>query len=135
MNHRIATSALVALFALAGPATADENDWVGLYKGLDALDGSIDYMSISKSGPGAFEIRTMPSVISLCESGRGWVVAEGSLTDDNRLQRQNARVFCEDSEPFGIDDVMFVREDDTGIIRFEAADDRRNLIYHRISTD
>lgn len=135
MKNRISRIALFGLFLLASPAIAGENDWIGLYKGLDSLDGSIDYMSISSSGPGVLEIRTMPSVISLCETGRGWIVAEGRVLEDKRLHRQNAQVFCEDSEPFDIDDVYFVRDDQTGVVRFEATDDRRPLIYHRISTN
>lgn len=134
MRDLFFTSALVGLLALASPAIADENDWAGLYKGLDALDGSIDYLSIAPSGPGEFELRTVPSIMSLCKNGRGWIVAEGRLTDDNRLHRFNARAFCEDKEPFDIEDRFFVRDAQTGIIRFDASDDRRPLIYHRIST-
>lgn len=119
---------------MANPATADESGWSGLYKGLDALDGSIDYLSIAPSGPGEFEIRIMPSVISLCEGGSGWIVAEGRLTEDNKLYRQNARVICKDAEPFDLEDRILVRDAQTGIVRYEASDDRRALIYHRIST-
>ncbi|WP_419912431.1 hypothetical protein [Hoeflea sp.] len=92
-------------------------------------------MSISTTGPGAFEIRIMPSVISLCESGRGWIVAQGRALDDNRLERHGARLFCEGSEPTSIRDLILVRDDETGVISFGATDDRRPLIYHRISTD
>lgn len=134
MKNRIVMWAFAAVLALASPAIADESGWAGLYKGLDALDGSIDYLSIAPSGEDMFDIRIMPSVISLCENGRGWIVAEGKLTDGNKLHRFNAQVMCEGIEPLSLEDKMLVRDAQTGIIRFEATDDRRPMIYHRIST-
>lgn len=135
MRHRIAASILVFLFALSGPALADDEDWIGLYKGLDALDGSINYMSISSTGPGTFEIRTVLTVISLCEGGSGWIVGQGRVSDDDTLMRHDARVFCRGEEPFSLKDMTFLRDDDTDVISIDAPDDGRALIYHRISDD
>lgn len=133
-RSRLALS-LIGAFALTGPAAADDSDWIGLYKGLDALDGSVDYLSIAPTGPGTFDIRIVPSVISLCENGRGWIVADGTLTEDNTLRRHNSRVICEGREPVDIDDRIFTRDAQTGLIRFGATDDGRPLFYHRISTN
>lgn len=121
--------------AFGMPALADQNDWVGLYKGLDALDGSIDYMSISPTGPDMFEIRIMPSVISLCDTGQGWILADGRLTEDGQLHRHNGQVICEGNDPVSVDDRYLDRDPQTGIISYGATDDRRPLIYHRISSN
>lgn len=134
MFDRLLTSAFLGLTVLTGSALADDADWVGLYKGLDALDGSIDYLSIAIKGPGEFDIRVVPSVFSLCENGKGWIVAEGRLTDEGKLHRFNSRAVCEGGEPFDIRDRFLVRDEQTGIVRFGATDDDRPLIYHRIST-
>ncbi|MCR9137626.1 MAG: hypothetical protein NXI27_16635 [Alphaproteobacteria bacterium] len=134
MRHPLVTGMMAAALAWVSPAMADENDWAGLYKGLDGLDGSIDYLSIAPSGQGTFDIRVMPSVISLCESGRGWIVAEGKLTDDGRLHRTNAQVICDGAEPVALEDRMLERDAQTGIVRYGASDDRRPLIFHRVST-
>lgn len=134
VNNRMLGWAAALSLALIGPAVADESDWAGLYKGLDALDGSVDYLSIAPSGEDRFDIRIVPSVISLCDNGRGWIVAEGKLTEDNRLHRFNAKVICDGAEPVALDDRFLVRDARSGIVRFEASDDRRPLIYHRIST-
>lgn len=134
MRERIVMWTMAGVLACASPAIADESDWAGLYKGLDALDGSIDYLSIASTGPGTFDIRIMPSVISLCENGRGWIVAEGKLTEDSRLHRHDAQLVCDGAEPISLEDKMLEREAETGIIRFGATDDLRPMIYHRIST-
>ncbi|MCY6382565.1 hypothetical protein [Hoeflea prorocentri] len=135
MINRIFGAALVFLAVSAVPSTAGENEWVGLYKGLDALDGSVDYLSISTTAPGEFEIRIVPSVISLCETGVGWIVATGRLVEEGTLLRENARVFCQGAEPVSLENRYFVRDDETGVIRYGASDDGRSLIYHRISDD
>ena len=127
--------ALASIVALPTQVAAAEDAWSGLYKGLDVYDGSIDYLSISRTGPDTYELRVIPSVISLCETGRGWIVADGILNNDGNMLRQNGRVFCEGEDPVAVSDRVLTREVDTGIIRYGATDDRRPLVYHKISTN
>ncbi|SLN64970.1 hypothetical protein [Ruegeria meonggei] len=135
MKHRVLAAISLGVFTLAGSAWADEDDWSGLYKGLDILDGSIDYLSISRTDAETYELRIIPSVISLCQTGRGWIVADGVLNDEGNMLRQNGRVFCEGEQPNDVPDRVLSREKETGIIRYGATDDKRPLVYHKVSSD
>lgn len=135
MKHRVLAAISFGVISSAGSALADQEGWSGLYKGLDVLDGSIDYLSISRTDAETFELRVIPSVISLCETGRGWIVADGVLNDEGEMLRQNGRVFCEGEDPVDVPDRVLTREKETGIIRYGATDDKRPLVYHKVSTD
>ncbi|WP_299890481.1 hypothetical protein [uncultured Ruegeria sp.] len=135
MRYRILSVVLAGAIALPAHAFAEKDDWSGLYKGLDVYDGSIDYLSISLTSVETFELRIIPSVISLCETGRGWIVAEGKLNDEGKMLRQNSRVFCDGEEPADVADRVLTLDANTGIIRYEATDDRRPLVYHKVSSN
>jgi hypothetical protein len=124
--------AVVYFGIVSAPAVAgEEHDWVGLYQGLDALDGSIDNMSIMRTGDGEFHIRIVPSRISLCESGVGWIVGDGRLAD-GVMVRHNSLLFCEGHEPEPLVDVEIVRDDLTGVLSNRTEDDQRILYYHPV---
>jgi len=129
----VATAAILAMAAT--PVIADDDDWAGLYQGLDAFDGSVDYLSIVPSSDGKFDIRVVPSAISLCESKVGWIVAEGRLVDDETLARENVKVHCSDAEPKSVPDGVYSRDDQTGILTIETPDDKRTNYYHKISNE
>jgi hypothetical protein len=129
----VATAAILAMAAT--PVIADDDDWTGLYQGLDAFDGSVDYLSIVPSSNGKFDIRVVPSVISLCESKVGWILAEGRLVDDETLARENVKVHCSGAEPKSVPDGVYRRDDQTGILTIETPDDKRTNYYHKISND
>lgn len=135
MRNRLLQISALGVVSMAAPLWADENSWSGLYKGLDALDGSIDYLSISAIDADTYELRIVPSVISLCDTGRGWIIAKGKLNGDNEMLRQNGQVFCEGEAPRDVPDRVLTRDPQTAIIRYGATDDRRPLVYHKISTD
>lgn len=135
MKNKDLWAALLSLVVLPIQAIAAEDVWSGLYKGLDVHDGSIDHLSISRTDADTFELRVVPSVISLCESGRGWIVAEGVLKEDGSMLRRNGQVFCEGEKPVAVPDRVLTRENDTGIIRYGATDNRRPLVYHKVSSN
>lgn len=128
---QIAGAALVCLGA-AIPALADDADWAGMYKGLDARDGSVDHLSIVPVGDGKFDIRIVPSTNSMCDDGRGWIVAEGRLSD-GALLRENVTVHCRGAEPKTVSDGVYYRDQETGMLTIESADDGRKLYYHLLS--
>ncbi len=135
MRYSVLQIAICCALLSTTPASAEDDSWSGLYKGLDALDGSIDYLSISRTDSETYELRIVPSVISLCTTGHGWIVAEGTLDGTDRMLRRNSRVYCEGEEPRDIDDRVLMLDRDAGIIRYGATDNRRPLIYHRVSTN
>ncbi len=127
---------LTAAFLLATnvtPALADDEDWAGMYQGLDSLDGSIDYMSIVPLGNGMFDIRIVPSRISICdtETGAGVITALGRLTDEG-LVREKPLLKCFGLEPRIIKDSLYTRDDKTGILTPLASYDGRKHYFHRI---
>ncbi len=134
MKFSFLQCATITAFLSATQVSAEGDPSSGLYKGLDALDGSIDYLSISPIDTETYELRIVPSVISLCTSGRGWIVAEGKVTTAGTMQRQNSRVFCEGEDAKDIADRELTLDPDLGIIRYGATDDRRPLVYHKVST-
>lgn len=133
MSRPIFIAALVGVCMLGTLGNADQVSWSGLYKGLDARDGSIDYLSIVPTGPDTFDIRIMPSAISSCESGVGWVLAEGRLESDGTITRHNSIRVCDGVDRQDMADAVFQRDPETGVVSFGASDDGRALYFHPIS--
>jgi len=131
----VAAAVLLATVGLAN-AQADEDDWAGLYIGLDAQDGSIDHLSIVPMGDGAFDIRMVSDGISLCdpEHASGVIVATGRLVD-GQLVRENVRLRCEGAEEVPIADGSYTRDKKTDIVMLAAPDNGRQMQYHRMSED
>lgn len=122
---------ILSLAAAAPPALADD-DWAGLYMGIDARDGSIDYVSIVPTGDGTYEVRTRVSEHSMCSTA-GLVVATAREKDDG-LVRENIVVRCDGSDTtIEVSDTAYGLDDD--ILSLKAPDDGRMLYFHRISRD
>ena len=135
MSSRIVGAFAAALFlghALT-PALAEDADWAGLYQGIDALSGSVDFLSIVPLGEGKFDVRAKPGIFVLCESRDGWIVADGRLAD-GKLMRENTQIHCGGgAATTTIPDTVYTRDEATGILTLEAYNDQRKLYYHRIS--
>jgi len=127
---------MLTVTAGLGLAHADDADWAGLYVGIDALDGSIDRLSIVPNGDGTFDIRMVSDGISLCdpETPAGIILATGRIVD-GQLVRENVRLKCEAADEIALDDGVYTRDDGTGILTLPAPDDGRQMQYHRISDD
>jgi hypothetical protein len=119
-----------------GLAHANDDDWAGFYIGIDALDGSIDQLSIVPNGDGTFDIRMVSDGISLCdaETPAGMIVATGRIVD-GQLVRENVRLKCEKADETALDDGAYTRDGETGILTLPAPDDGRQMQYHRLSGD
>lgn len=139
MARRTVILAAAAIGLCVGPASADEDDWGGLYKAIDAKDGSVDRLSIVPDDQRSFIVRMTSTGISLCadssDNTAGWITATGRLTDDGMV-RENAMLTCAatgESRP--IADSTYKLDDDTEILTINTPDDGRAIYYHRLSDD
>ena len=121
MKVTILITAFLAVAIGAGDASAADDDWIGLYIGIDALDGSVDHLSIVPNGDGSYGIRMTSSALAMCTPAptAGWIVATGRLVDGN-LVREDVVYGCAGSDemtPLG--DGIYHRNEETGILTIE----------------
>jgi hypothetical protein len=120
----------------AVPARADDADWAGIYVGVDAIDGSIDTLSIVPTSVNTFDIRMSSTEFVKCTGSAraGFLVATGRIVDD-RLVRENVTYKCRgDGEAKPFPDGTYVREE-TGILTLEVPSVGRTMYYHRLRSD
>jgi len=127
-----------ALVAIAtGAAVADDDDdWVGFYMAIDAIDGSIDSLSIVANDDGTYQVVMSSTGLGTCADGTepGVITATGRVVED-QLVRTNVMARCigaDDAQP--MPDGAYVRDEDTGILLLEGPMDRVNT-YHPIGDD
>ncbi|MCP4384487.1 MAG: hypothetical protein GY798_24260 [Hyphomicrobiales bacterium] len=136
---RLILAALLTTTFGAGLAYADDDDWAGFYKAIDAADGSVDRLSIVPKGDGTFVIRLTADRHGLCAdtagSGAGWATATGTVVDGN-LVRREVMVMCDgEAEARPMADATYTRDGDTDILTLELPGHGRVQYYHRISDD
>lgn len=117
----------------AGAAVANEPDWAGFYTAIDAIDGSIDSLSIVANDDGTYQIVMSSTGLGMCGGGTqsGVITATGHVVEGN-LVRGNVIARCagaEDAQP--LPDGTYVRNGDTGILMLKGPMDRLNY-YHPI---
>lgn len=117
----------------AGAAWADDDDWAGLYQGIDPKDGSINYMSIIPKGSNLYELQVAVSEHAVCNAP-AVIVASGRVEGD-KLFREQAVLRCKGEEEVGHSDATYALDDDNEIISLTAPFDGRVIHYHRIGGD
>ncbi|MEM7441802.1 MAG: hypothetical protein AAF414_00590 [Pseudomonadota bacterium] len=120
---------------IGGSALADD-DWVGLYAGIHASDGSYDHMSIVPAGNGMFEFVITTHRLTFCGESPGW--NQGTLAmSDGALVSQEETITCVDGTeaetPPGFR-LTFVDGDDL-ILLGPQSGDLVGIYFHRISAD
>lgn len=118
-------------------ARADDADWSGIYIGVDAVDGSIDTLSIAHKGDSTFDIRMSSTGFAKCAGGTqgGLLLATGRIVD-GRLVRENCTYKCQgagEAKPFP--DGTYVRDKETGMLTIEVPSVGRKNYYHRLGSD
>ncbi len=126
----------LAAFLLAQPVLAqdEEDEWSGYYMGIDALDGSIDSLSIVHNEDGTYRILMSSTGLAFCKDGSeaGLISATGKVVD-GKLVREKVSYTCtisHESKP--LPDSTYTRDAGTGILKLEGPSNRVNY-YHPIS--
>jgi hypothetical protein len=130
-------AAILTVVISAVPARADDADWVGIYVGVDAVDGSIDTLSIVRKSDNTFDIRMSSTEFAECTGGAraGVLLATGRIVDD-RLVRENVTYKCRgDGEAKPFPDGAYVRDKETGMLSIEVPSVGRTNYYHRLGHD
>ena len=125
---------LVGSLAAAGPAVAEDDEWAGLYLGVDAGDGSLDYLSIVPLGDGKYDVRIAVSDHSMCSDAPGVVRTTGHVEDD-RFVREEGELVCDGAAAVAHPGVVYELDADNKILATQAPDDARMLYFHRLSQD
>ena len=127
--------ALAVILAGTGAVLADD-DWAGLYQGIDIVDGSHDVMSIVPNGDGTYDIRVKSTGLAYCDDGaRPGVIRAEARVEAGQLVREKVAYRCEGEAGFtDMEDGTYVRDDETGILTIEVRGGRLNH-YHRMSED
>lgn len=119
------------------PARADDADWAGIYVGVDAVDGSIDTLSIVRASDNTFDIRMSSTEFAKCTGGAraGLLLATGRIVD-GRLVRENVTYKCQgDGEAKPFPDGTYARDTETGMLSIDVPSVGRTNYYHRLGDD
>jgi hypothetical protein len=135
MKKVVVALGLVGSLIAAGPAVADEDDWTGFYLGIDAADGSLDYLSIVPLGDGRFDIRIAVSGHSMCSGAGAAVVHATGRLEDDRLVREEGELVCDGADKVAHPGVVYELDEDEKFLATQAPDDGRMLYFHRLSED
>ncbi len=136
ISKAMLVSALLVMTVSIGVAHADDDDWVGFYTAIDALDGSVDHLSIVQNSDGTYDIRMTSSALALCtpDQTAGWIVATGRLVGGN-LVRENVMFGCVGTDGMTpMADGTYTRDHETEILTIEGPLDRLNH-YHPVHDD
>ena len=140
MHGRLFVAATVLMLSTVSPIsaqdTASTSTWAGYYVGIDAMDGSIDHLSITPESGGTYKIRMTSTRLGHCQEGvgAGWITATARRVADD-LVRENVVFQCAGSDDGGsLPDGMYVRDAITGILTIEASGGRMNH-YHPMGAD
>ena len=130
-------AAVLAVVIGVVPARADDADWAGIYVAVDAVDGSIDTLSIVRAGDNTFDIRMSSTEFAKCTGGAraGLLLATGRVVD-GRLVRENVTYKCrgeQEAKPFP--DGTYVRDNETGMLSIDVPSVGRTMHYHRLGDD
>ncbi|MBL8906914.1 MAG: hypothetical protein JNM20_09580 [Rhizobiales bacterium] len=127
-----------AFCLLAQPVVAqdEEDEWSGFYMGIDALDGSIDSLSIVRNEDGTYRILMSSTGLAFCKDGAegGLISAVGKVVDGN-LVREQVKYTCaisHESKP--LPDSTYIRDPATGVLLLNGPSNRVNY-YHPISSN
>ena len=112
---------------------ASDDDWAGVYIGIDAGDGSLNRMIILPGEDGNYRIVQKSSQYASCEETHPSAVttADGRVVGE-ALRRENTQRRCTDTgdlKPAG--EVELERIPGTGVVRYSGSSDGRPMIYHR----
>ena len=107
---RAILSGVIALFltvaASAAHAQGNRATFVGLWQGLDSVDGSLRTISIANTDVrGVYEIRAHDTYWSLCGGARATSVSRGQVTGKGILQSKGA-VKCDNGKEIEIENVF-----------------------------
>jgi hypothetical protein len=135
---RGALIAAAAFCLLAQPVMAqdEEDEWSGFYMGIDALDGSIDSLSIVHNEDGTYRILMSSTGLAFCKDGAeaGLISAVGKVVD-GKLVREKVQYVCaisHESKP--LPDSTYTRDPATGILKLDGPSNRMNY-YHPVSSN
>lgn len=128
---------IAAAFCLLTPpvlAQDEEDEWTGYYMAIDALDGSIDSLSIVHNEDGSYRILMSSTGLAFCKDGAeaGLISATGKVID-GKLVREQVKYTCaisHESKP--LPDSTYTRDPATGILKLDGPSNRVNY-YHPIS--
>jgi hypothetical protein len=135
MRHCLAFSCVSLLLALAAPAAAaNERAFVGLWEGVDPVDGGDSLRSITCQRDGSCRLAATDSVITLCGSGPAFVGGTGGLEGDEMVFA-DAVLTCPDGRT--VDLVLRFARDPLNrtLVETTTVGERRlpNIVFHKVS--
>ena len=136
---KIKFAVIILIFSICFTPLADAKmvnkgaGFIGLWQGVDPLDGSEVLRSITLDENGNFNIIGSETYFSGCGSDRGIVEATGYL-DNGVLITEGYTLKCYESRKTIPVDVEYVRDKENGTLTEVIGGDFPPVILHRIST-
>jgi len=121
---------------VTGAAVADDGDWVGFYRAIDVVDGSVDSLSIVSNSDGTYRIVMSSPRLGACAGGTqaGIITATGHVVG-GKLERRDVMYKCEGSDEMKpLPDSVYTRDSDSHILMLEGPMGRLNY-YHPVGAD
>lgn len=108
--------------------------WAGIFAGVDAYDGSLDWMSIVPNGDGTYRIKVKSNSFGFCDTTDPQAIMTGTgRIVDGKLVRQNTVATCSDGDKKPLDDRTYTLDPTTGIVSLSANSTDRTLYYHQLA--
>jgi hypothetical protein len=138
-------TAAAAAAAFASPKPPWERDFVGLWEGVDALDGSTVQVSLSDiEGDGVLELRQREGFYTVCfkegpgfSQGRGFITGSGIVTTKGVLDLETS-LFCVDDDNvvklLVKEDVQYTLRSEGQVLQLPQFDDNPRVVLHRTSS-
>ena len=134
MNKAVGVLGLVGALIAAGPAVADDDDWIGVYLGVDAADGSMDYLSIVPGDDDTFAITIAVSAHGMCPGTGAAVVHAAGRLDGDRLVREEGTLTCAGADAVAHPGTVYELGKNNRYVAAPAPNDGRKLHFHRLSS-
>jgi hypothetical protein len=130
----LAFLALLPLVFASSANAASERSFIGLWKGIDAVDGGEALHSITCFRDGACQLVATDSVVSFCGGGSAFIGGTGSLESDE-LVFPDAVLTCREDTVVELE-LRYERDRRNRTIVVTAVVDGipfRSIVFHKIS--
>lgn len=130
------TTVIISVLFVGTVSASASDDFNGFYKGIDAVDGSVDRLSIVRLPDRTFDIRMTSTGFAVCDNGTGpGFFATNGKVIDGELVRDAVTVTCvETGEQAELPPSKYSFQHDEDVLTVEAIGGRVNH-YHRLSED
>lgn len=134
MIKRFVAAAFCTLaLSYSAHAVSDDFSMIGLWQGVDSVDGSLRTMAIAdQDGDGVLEVLANDTFWSVCEGPHGLETVTGVVGDDGVL-RTKGKIVCHSGATVDVETTFTPQEADVDMLLEEVAGQPFRTLLYRIN--